>query len=204
MMAGFFLVAGTSAIATHHERNCLCLIAPAAVLLGRAIAWWSCRPDLRFPVLAAALALGWLTLLGFGQHYFGFIESTGGASHRTFRTADVEPKQAALAEVLRQRRPGQVAWIATAEYWNEKPLAYLSAADEGVRVQNWLGVSESPELLAAAREGRVWFVEFAGSSHDREARAWLERQQVAYGETQIRDYAGQPILTILGPPPPAH
>ena len=40
-----------------------------------------------------AIATAWLLLGNFCWQYFGVIQRTGGQSHPTFRTADVEPKQ---------------------------------------------------------------------------------------------------------------
>jgi hypothetical protein len=110
-----------------------------------------------------------------------------------------EPKQQALAEILRARDRDHVSWIVTAEYWNEKPLLYLAAGIDQVRVEGWAAMRESPELRAAAHDGRAWFVEFAGSAACQEVREFLFRQQLAYRESIIKDYAGQPVLQLFSP-----
>ena len=51
-----------------------------------------------------SIALGWMLLFGFQTNCLDFIRQTGGQSHRTFRTAEVEPKQAALAAILARAR----------------------------------------------------------------------------------------------------
>jgi hypothetical protein len=201
MACGFFLVAGPKAIAPHYERYGLCLIAPGAVLLGRGLSAWFLLPRARPVALAASLALAWLTLLAFQQHYVAFIHRTGGMSHETFRTAAVEPKQAALEQVLHQREPGGIAWIVTSEYWNEKPLTYLAAGQDRLRVESWLSVRESGPFLAALQEGRVWFVEFSDGPACREVCEFLRERGWAYRETAIKDYAGRPVISVIGPRP---
>jgi hypothetical protein len=143
------------------------------------------------------LALGWLTLLGFHRHYLDFFHQTGGRSHDTFRTAEIEPKQAALREILGRRSPGETTMIVAGEYWNEKPLAYLAAREKGVRVESWSAVRDSTTLPQEAALQRVWFVEFSGSQAHREVREFLQAQGLAVGETQINDYAGRPVLSLI-------
>lgn len=207
MLLGFYLVAGPRAIAPHYERYALCLIAPAIVLAGRGLGWWivpssntSPRRNAWLP-MSIVLALGWLALLDFDRHYLRFIHETGGGSHATFRTAHVEPKQAALAEVLRQRNVDQMSWIVTAEYWNEKPLTYLAAGQEQLRVEKWSAVRDAPALLAAAQQHRVWFVEFADSEACRQVQDWFREHQLPHRELAILDYAGRPVLLLLAPAP---
>jgi hypothetical protein len=201
MLCGFFLVAGPGAIAPHYERYALCLLAPGTVVLGRGLAWWLSRRETSVVATAAAVSLGWLMLLGTQQHYFAFIHRTGGKSHDTFRTAEEEPKQAALQIVLRERNPERIAWVVTAEYWNEKPLAYLAAVEDQLLVENWSAVRSSAALKDAIRERRAWFVEFAGSEACHEVREFLALQSTTYRETTINDYAGQAVLVLFGPDP---
>ena len=70
---------------------------------GAALAWEAASTRWRV-VLAAATLAGWPLLADFHAHYFRFIEQTGGQAHLTFRTAAVEPKQAALQYILEERR----------------------------------------------------------------------------------------------------
>ena len=88
-------------------RYAICLIAPAVLLVVRGAIVWSERSRAaNAVVLAAGLTLGWFMLADCRQHYFRFIEETCGQSHRTFRTAAVEPKRAALDYILQHRVAG--------------------------------------------------------------------------------------------------
>jgi hypothetical protein len=196
MLCGFFLVAGGQAIAPHYERYGLCLIAPGAVLLSRGLAAWF-DSSVRAVALAAMLSMAWLTLIGFHSHYIDFIHLTGGMSHETFRTAELEPKQAALAEILRHRDAERETWIVTAEYWNEKPLTYLSAHEKGLRVESWPTVLASDSFWQAARQGDAWFIEFAGSPACRKVRETLHQRGLAFEEMSVNDYAVRKALVVI-------
>jgi hypothetical protein len=194
-LLGFLVVAGPPALLPGYERYAMCLIAPTVLLLSRgAVLWWEqSSRKAQWGLLAVSLA-GWFLLADYQVHYFESIHRTGGLAHRTFRTADVEPKQAALATILKQRRNG-TTWIVTSEHWNYWPLRYLSMADEDVRVVRPEEVEASPQFERALREGRVWFVEFSGTEA-------LDRAQAALAGRKVRrwwfeDYGGRAVLCAL-------
>jgi hypothetical protein len=134
-------------------------------------------------------------LLGFERHYVQFIHRTGGASHDTFRTAAIEPKQAALDEVLRQGGSYKQVRIVTSEYWIEKPLLYLTAGKSQISVGGPL-TDDSP---LTTQHSAIWFVEFTDSAACRQVRESLRRRGKACRETQIKDYAGRPVLSLIQP-----
>ena len=164
------------------------------------MAWWLEDPRLRVRRAAAvALSLAaWLTLAGFWCGYIEFIGTTGGRSHATFRTAPVEPKQAALAWIRGHRRAQQPATVVCREYWNYWPLAYLAGADANLRVMTWddWQAAGGPATLAA---GQTWFVDFAGAAGEAETLAALEHAGVRLEKLAIVGYGGGEILSVTGP-----
>ncbi|HEY4761066.1 MAG TPA: hypothetical protein VIH42_10845, partial [Thermoguttaceae bacterium] len=197
-MAVFLLLAGPRAMAPGQERFAIGLIGLTVIFLCRAaslamtrISWTSGL------ALTAAVALGWAMLADFHVHYFRFIEKTGGQAHRTFRTAAEEPKAAALKYVLQHRANGET-WIITSEWWNLWPLRYLSSAESNICVFTPQEASNRADAFAiATKEARVWFVEFSNSKALLELEAKSADSRLE--QHHIKDYAGQPILTIAHP-----
>ena len=101
MLVAFFIVAGPEAIAPHVERYGICLIGPGALIVARGLGWWVEQAEPHGRRWAVVLAVAaWLWPASFAVNYFQCFLATGGLSHYAFRTAAVEPKQAALQYVL--------------------------------------------------------------------------------------------------------
>ena len=178
-LAGFVVLAGPEAMSPGAERYAICLIGPAVVLAARGAAvWWAEAGRLRTAATLAALAAGWFVLADFQQHYFRYIEQTGGNAHPTFRTAAVEPKLAALDYVLKHRKAG-VNWIAADGWWTYWPLKYLSADEKNIVV--W----KADQLHGIAADQGVWHIGFC------DGRPPSGRQ--------ILDYSGRPVLSVSCP-----
>ena len=227
-LAAFLLVAGPRAMAPGSERFAICLIAPAVLLMasGATYAWDAASSRWRI-VLAAATLLAWPLLADFQLNYFHFIEQTGGQAHLTFRTAAVEPKQAALQSIVEdaQRTTGDgqngdypnfrvgengtvpfnaagpqhgpPTWIVSSEWWNRWPIRYLAIDDSTVHVAEPNELDAADEYRQAQANGRVWFVEFCDSA----AQHHLESQWAGQNASswQIPDYAGRPLLNVFRP-----
>jgi hypothetical protein len=196
VLSAFVVLAGAAALAPGYERFALCLIAPTILLAARGAARLAdASPVRRVGVFAAATLLGWVLLADFQRHYFDFPERTGGNSHLTFRSGRVEPKQAALASILRRRGVGDV-WIVASQWWNYWPLRYLAADEPGVHVAGPMGLGTMPPESAIA-EGRAWYVEFC----DTEGLTRIESRHEGRGLARqyFRDFAGRPVLCVLHP-----
>lgn len=197
MLLGFFLFAGPQGISPHYERYGICLIGPTAILLGRAAVAWSIRGGWQGKAGRVGLAaVGWLLLAGCGWNYFRPLLTTGGESHAAFRTAAVEPKQAALQEVLRRRGPGATAWIVADEWWTYWPVKYLALSQRRATVEGWRNAEASPEFREALAAGEVWSVEFSASAANQSARERFDAA-AGYDELPIRDYAGRALISVL-------
>ena len=145
-LAGFLALAGPWAMVPGQERYAICLIAPAVLLVARGAAVWQAKAGrLKMPAAVLACVLAWLALADFRQHYFAFIEQTGGRAHPTFRTAAIEPKLAALNYVLHRRAAG-VAWIAADSWWSYYPLKYFALGDPNVCIVTFKEAVSAPKL----------------------------------------------------------
>ena len=202
-IAAFLLAGGLDAMQPGEERFAICLIGPGVLLLSRGatLAWEAASTRWRV-VLAVATLAGWPMLADFHTHYFRFIERTGGQSHLTFRTAAVEPKQAALQSILEEARGTTTAgprrdglWIVCSEWWNRWPIRYLALERPGVRVVDPKEVGASDDYRRALAERRVWFVEFCNTEAERRVESRLADERVT--RRQFSDYGGRPLLSVL-------
>ena len=202
---GFFLVAGPGATAPNFERYAIWMIAPAAVLASISIGSWQGRTGRTGRLATAtALALGWLLVLGFQINCLGYLRQTGGRSHRAFRTAALEPKQAALTEILAQCGPRETVRIVTSEWWTYWPMRYLavspaSGGEQSISVEL---CSSRDELVLlpvcqTVGRGRLWFVEFTGSAACDALRRAAGNDRAPLQETTVDDFAGRPILSLF-------
>ncbi len=199
-LLAFFLVGGPPAIAPHYERYAIWVVAPASLLVARALIWWADGLGRALWQTAVVIAGLWLTV--FAQNYFSFVEQTGGQSHRTFRTARVEPKLAAWQQALRWQHPGDETLIGTSDYWTEQPLAYLAAARPSTSVVRWNPHQPWPGYLEhALNDGRICFIEYWGEPGLTELRKRLAQRGLSWDETRVVDFANRPLLVVVRPVP---
>lgn len=184
----YFLFAGPESIRPHVERWGLVLIPPALLLLARGmVGWLGYR---RLVTLAAATALA-IALLGtFYASYFHEFQTSGGRSHRTFKTASTEPKQQALERILAERQGSEPVLIITQEWWQYWPIRYLAQPDPTVTVE-----MKAPESVPA--QGRMYFVDFVGTEELARSRAWIEQRRLRAKESTIRSAGGSDLLAII-------
>jgi hypothetical protein len=100
-------IGGPDSIRPQHERYGMFLIVPSMVYMACCLQTlipsgsretWLPRGSL---VLALTLAVCGSSLWGFRRFYFDVLRTTGGSAHLTYRTAAIEPKQRAMAIILR-------------------------------------------------------------------------------------------------------
>ena len=193
-LLGFLLVANAPCLWPGYERMAICLVAPTVLVVARGARRFAAASPRRCGgLLIAASLLGWVLLADYQVHYFRFIERTGGAGHLTFRTARTEPKLAALAAVLRQREPGET-WIVSSQWWICCPLAYSAAGETSLHV---LSTQEALTGLPprALSEGRVWYVEFAGSKELAATATSLAQRSLS--RQNFPDFSGRPVVCLL-------
>lgn len=195
-LLGFYLFAGSAALAPHFERYGIWMIAPVVLIASRSAVWWM-SPTTRFSRLTAPLLLllGWSALALFHADYFAVFSRTGGTSHRTFRTAATEPKQAALDYILKSGDPARPITIITSEWWLYWPIQYLALPERNVSVFSTCNLP--PQLPA----GETWRVEFAGAAEcNRLLRASATSSLPADDPAAprwIRDASGRPLIAVV-------
>jgi hypothetical protein len=156
------------------------------------------QPSTRFSIATAPLLilLAWATLFIFKQHYFDHFAVHGGNSHRTFRTAGVEPKQAAVSLILEHSPANVPIEIQTSEWWLYWPLRYLAYAHDNVTVL--LRTADEPQLKQSAAGRTTWLVEFAEKDAGwRLKRAFDSAGPGAPARHTIHDSANRPLLLLF-------
>jgi hypothetical protein len=198
----FFALAGPEAIRPHFERYAICLIAPTIVLISRGLQWWM-QPSTRFSIATAPLLLliAWATLFVFKQHYFDEFATRGGNSHRTFRTAAVEPKQAALELILEQSPTNEPVEIQTSEWWLYWPLRYLAYAHNHVTVRVRNPDDPPPFNKQSIKGGANWLVEFADEQAGWRLNRAFDNAVTRRAERYtVSDSANRPLLLLFRTP----
>ncbi len=208
-LVGFYLFVGPRLIAPGFERYSMWLLTPsclALAVLGRSFfpasnaeavgepavaglcqAGPGLRPRLQPTELAACLGLlsvcaAWL--IGFATCYFGVLLETGGRTHRTFRTAAVEPKQAAF-EIITAALNGQPAIILAEDWWTFFPLYYLAGNHPELQVVPW---KDAAKDLTPTRRFAVSFVPAVDNA--------MSQRAVLSPHHTINDYVGRPVLYV--------
>jgi len=206
---GFFLVAGPGAIAPHFERYGICLIAPVVVAMSIGLRQLvSDAGEHARRLTWAMLTIAACSLFGFHGLYFAQFETTGGQSHRAFRTADCEPKQSLIRTIpmiglAEQSRSPERTTLAASEWWTYWPLRYLSLAREDLDVVQWENGNDLDDLVERAAGSRIYFVEFVDQGTLEQVRHGLIDRAQSFGEKVVNDAAGVPLLVTLAPKPPA-
>jgi len=223
-LVGYWLAVGPEGLVPGYERYALCLVVPLVIVVSRGMELLGERSGRAGRLVAAiGIVLGWLLLADFHQHYFCFTEQTGGRAHHTFRTAPVDPKQAAAQMILAHLHAGErppkepnhkpaaapgtradataqssnvaPCYIVTSEWWSEWALRYFTSGNGRVRVLGPSGEAGETPPAAASAQGRVFWVEFAGSKRLDELRSRLAGPGLV--EWPVCDYAGRAVLWVL-------
>jgi hypothetical protein len=209
-LLSFYVVAGPDAMRPHYERYGMFLVVPTvfaiACLLRELFVGGGegLRSTPARSLLLAASVLGWVMLNEFRCNYFATIQGNGGESHRTFRTAAIEPKQQAYSLILddlARQAPaarGSGATIVAENWWLFQPLLYLAQPRPDLRV---ISLEDFSRDLEFRRDGLgkkiaegAYFVGFhdgpldallRGSSPEGRFRRWC-----------VRDYSGRALLSI--------
>lgn len=198
---GFFLVAGPESIEPHYERYGLCLIAPGVLWLSTILARMADRnAGWRRCVWTAVLLLCAALELDFQENYVRFLEQTGGRSHLTFRTAEVDPKLAAVQAAVAAAPDNQRLTIVASAWWTYWPARYFTAdlPQVAVRLDDRAGQGREapPDELVP---GQVAYIEFTEDPSCAARRRQFAERGRAFDEQQFLDFAGRPTVSLLRP-----
>ncbi|HEY1553400.1 MAG TPA: hypothetical protein VGF94_01140 [Kofleriaceae bacterium] len=194
----FFLFAGPESIRPHVERWGLCLMAPMTLVAARALTTWiGTGPRARRIAIACGGVVAVALLGSFYLNYFHEFETTGGRSHRTFVTAETEPKQLALERVLAERSTDEPVMIVAQDWWQYWPIAYLALGYTGVATRRDLTGEDDPEFRGALAHGELYFVEFERSPELARARDWIATRHLHASETAIQNAGGRDLFAVI-------
>jgi hypothetical protein len=192
---GFFVVAGPQAIAPHFERYGMWLIGPMVLLLAMGVQWWMRRPEISGRLRpAVAVLLAWGMLAGFGWYYLRPLRLGLGDSHVAFRTAEMEPKLAAL-RLIEAGAASQPTEIVARGWWAYWPLAYLAGNQSGVRIVPLDVPGE--QILATQNNSDGWQIEFVEPITPSQSPTEVRKCEGEKGAKVIFDAAGRPLLRIV-------
>jgi hypothetical protein len=135
-------------------------------------------------------------LLHFVRAYPVHLRETGGTSHRTFRTAAVDPKRAAV-DVIREAAAAEETIVVLVEdYWLEWPLRFYAGADPRFRIVNLedTGADRSRVFEEEMRAGAFLAVHDGGAMHRALRGLFALRSDVR--TWALKDYAGKPVAHV--------
>lgn len=161
-LLSFYFVVGMGGILPHYERYAQWIIIPSVFLVAICIrALMLSSISYRAWVLFVCL-LGFVMLGSFGSNYFVKIVSTGGLSHRTFRTASVEPKKQALLLISDDIGQSPYTLVVVEDWWLYWPIRYLSLNAKNIDVQMLSERINWNEYLDSALRSGGYVVGFVG------------------------------------------
>ena len=198
MWLAFYAFAGPQALRPHAERWGLCLIVPGTLFLARGLTVWIewTAGIRRLTIAALALAAAGV-LTSFYVNYFREFATTGGRSHLTYVTAATEPKQQALEQILARATGPNRVMIITQQWWLVWPIGYLAAERPNVSVRMGLALEPEPAFQEALGNGRLFFVEFAGTPELNTAIDWIRERGLQAVTTTVHDASGRDFLQVL-------
>jgi hypothetical protein len=142
----------------------------------------------------AAVALSSVLLVTFYLNYFVPYLATGGASENTFRTADPEPKFAAVARVAAMLAGRDDTTIFVDDYWLAQAFLYFGTSWRPERIVQMDRTNPGPDRIAAELAKGAIFVSFAGSPW----HAAVLSAPGATTRTTLTDRSGKPLIVIMG------
>jgi hypothetical protein len=197
VVTGFVVVAGAHAIAPHFERYGICLVGPGCLVIARGLAWWV-EPARRYARLTTWLlaVTTWLLPLSFWLGYFVCLEQTGGLSHAAFRTARLDPKQAAVDWIVEHRDPHEPAQVIVSQWWLYWPLEYLAAGRGNLTVHDSSGRID-PLATPRPPARQAWYVEFADTEPEHRVIELISARGEQLERRVVLDFGQRPVISVL-------
>lgn len=157
-LMGLYVGVGLWTIRPGTERYALFCVAPSTVLAAMWLSSLAVSRLRRRIVTGLVVFAGCALLTGFYLDYFAAFRRTGGLSHETFWTADVEPKKAAYDLILKESGDDPVIIVADS-WWTYQPIRYL--AEGTSRVSVWLTPDQSMVDEQVANGARLFLAGFS-------------------------------------------
>lgn len=194
-VGAFYVVAGLRGLIPGYERYGMWMILPVALLVAQSL-----RPLIDMAPRRTAAACGLLATLLLGGHYlhyFQYMYATGGTSHPTFHSGDVEPKLAAFSLIKQKANSKQPLLVVADCWWTYCPMQYFSLGRSDIRVLQWHEFKQAPEFDERLREGNVAFVGLAVGNRAVYMSNEIHAQDVATETQTVAGYSGTTDVFII-------
>jgi hypothetical protein len=188
-LVALYLLAGLRPLTPHFERYAMFFTVPSCLGAAWLLAALAGTPRAERWQRLGGLVLAGSLLFGFWSCYWRPLQTTGGSSHRSFRTGPVEPKLAAFRQILWASPPGKKIQIWAEDWWCFQPLRYLAADCPQVEVSAAFPCPQN--FSRSGKADLVYVVDFDGGKRAGQpgppnvTRAWV-----------VKDGAGRPLLHI--------
>jgi hypothetical protein len=207
-LVGLYLIAGLKPLTPGNERYAMFLTVPSCIGAALLLAALAPTPQAERWQRLGGLAVAGLLLAGFWQFYWEPLQTTGGEALSTaeghddsFRTGPVEPKLAALQQILRVSPPGMRIKIWAENWWSFAPIRYLAANYPEAHLIVVDGNGQLPHPKNQSFRGKpvlFFLVSFTEGNYARELDGQTPRpgQPSVVGSWDIPDAAGRPVLRV--------
>ena len=184
-----YLLVGTYPLSPNYERYSQFLVVPTIFLLIRGLDMFS---SIKAPyIIAIFISVFWIVSVIL--NYFVPLRLTGSVSHRTFRTASIEPKEQVANFILEQTQESTRNIVVLAEdWWLTMPVKYLLSNHKNISVIQW-DTNNAMRFTNILNQGG-FVIAFSLSDLDKLVE---ENSAICTCEKEtIFDYSNSPIINI--------
>lgn len=195
----FYFISHLKAIMPGYERYPMCLIMPSIIVFSILINSLFKTSQKSWIEIVFTLTISWLLLWSFQSNYFQKIQTTGGRSELTFRTANIEPKQQAFSTILENSKTDKFVTIITEDWWTYWPIRYLAEPDKRIKIYNVVSKKNRlpqlslEEFYSAMNQGS-YAVGFASGKVEKLINQKFTNNSLK--QWDIADYSGQRLLSV--------
>jgi len=196
-LVAFAVVAGSHGVSPGLQRYSVFLTVPSAITL--ALLWNAlvCMDKWRFQMFGPSLWLvsliGWGFLVIFGNYYLLEFKESGGRSHRFYKTASQEPKQAAYSWIIKNSAEKN-SQIVAEDWWIYHPFGYLSRHEPRIKLFRLRKEIKTKRQLRRVMEQGGYAVGWNGRALERTLRRLFPKDRLS--EETFSTPSGEPLLKI--------
>jgi hypothetical protein len=133
-LIGAYLAGGLQVLEASTERYGMFLVVPTCYLLAACIEALSVTARRAALARVATAVMGAALMASFVAYFLLPLHRANPGRHETYRTGDIEPKQAAFAKILAHRDKSRATVIRVEDWWLYWPLRYLAGGHPDVHV----------------------------------------------------------------------
>lgn len=192
-LVALFIAFGIAPLSPGQERYALPLVAPTLLLIAWCVDAFDRSPRAARWAVGTAAAVSLASIVGAYLFLLRPHLRDGGETHRTFRSAAVEPKLAA-ARIILEDRAARPAAVLADDWWVAQPLTYFLSGRRELDVRPRMAwIARVDEPARTLREGGYAVGWIDGPLHRR------VRQQLAPAQLRawvLNDRGGRPLLGV--------